>query len=93
MIIAKYRMMTRGKNFYSVGEDPKFAVCSACGQKISRGEANTRTYSIGSVIGIGRYLLVYRIIGISVKAHIGPSLMNFTGNGSDKLLSKLYMYV
>ena len=44
----------------SVGEDPKFAACSACGQKISRGETNTRTYmySIGSVIGIGRYLLV-----------------------------------
>jgi len=44
----------------SVREDPKFAACSACGQKISRGETNTRTYmySIGSVIGIGRYLLV-----------------------------------
>ena len=64
VIVAKYRMMSRGKKsliweFYSVGEDPKFAVCSACGQKISRGETNMRTYSIGSVISIGRYTVCW----------------------------------
>ena len=47
-------MMSRGKKpliweYYSVGEDPKFAVCSACDQKISRGETNTRTYTVFSL--------------------------------------------
>ena len=47
VIVAKYRMMSRGKKsltweFYSVREDPKFAVCSASGQKISRGDTNIR---------------------------------------------------
>ena len=74
MIVAKYRMMRveerKSPSFGgSLGEDPKF---TAYDQKISRGEANTRTYSIGSVIGIGRYLLSdYRNIA---KSHIGASL-------------------
>ena len=41
MIVAKYDDEKREEEVtnlgvYSVGEDPKFAVCSACGQKISR---------------------------------------------------------
>ena len=79
VIVLKYRMMSRGKKKSLIWNQSEriqsllFAVCSACGQKISQSEANMRTYSIRSVISIGRYLLVY--IGLSVKAHIGASLV------------------
>ena len=46
VIVVKYRMMSRGKmsliwEFYSVGEDAKFAVCSACGHEVGQTREST----------------------------------------------------
>ena len=43
-------MASKGKKspiweFYSIGEDLKFTVCSVCGQKVSRGGTSTKTYN------------------------------------------------
>ena len=36
--------------FYSIGEDSKFAVCSVCGQKVSRGGTSTKTFNTSNLV-------------------------------------------
>ena len=36
-------------NFYSVGEDSRFALCKTCGQKVSRG-GTTKTFNTSNLI-------------------------------------------
>ena len=74
VVVLKYRVMSRGKKKSLIWNQSEriqsllFAALVA--KRFSQSEANI---SIGSVISIGRYLLVY--IGLSAKAHISPSLV------------------
>lgn len=48
-------MASKGKQspiweFYSIGEDSKFAVCSVCGQKVSRGGTSTKTFNTSNLV-------------------------------------------
>ena len=57
-------MASKGKKspireFLSIGEDRKFAVCSVCGQKVSRGGTSTKTYNTSSHLKTQHHV-VYR---------------------------------